>query len=506
MATGGNINFAGGAQVIAFSENTKQATPFTVSHPGTALYVVIETGGAIIGNKMAKCAIYADSSGSPGALLGFAASPENISAGFITFTLNVNLPTAGTYWAALLYDAHNNFGAGMLGSGANGTGTTVQNSNTYTSGFSNPFGTATQVATFDFCVAVIYTPSDLSAGAYVGEITGGPIQSSVGGSAFNSNQVWALQVVPSLSGQITQFVFYMQKALGSPFVAKFEVWDSTTFMGHTVPNNLLGETAAVTSFNINENTVSLSSPVSVTAGQTYFIGCYTPDLMPTFDASPGATAWITTSSYPTTPNPYPFSSATLASFGAPTFWATITPTPISVSISARVTASSKALPNLVPVRFNTSALWRTDAVPSQTSTYNEGGVALAWEYETVLLPDNLEMMENMIVESDLSMSFLGSLPVVTVTATDTNDQQLNSIGISGGQTDTLWNSFKWNQAPWDGTVTDISSWNIAWTEPLVFKQITITATGYSATGFEIGNLYLKYQVLGYLQQLDSGVR
>lgn len=172
---------------------------------------------------------------------------------------------------------------------------------------------------------------------------------------------------------------------------------------------------------------------------------------------------------------------------------------------ARITGQSKAMQAVPPV-FSSSGLWRTDVTPDANSTYVEGKEPMEWLYQTVLLPDNLVMAMNMVVESNLSMSFLGSEPTVSIEAADTNEVSIADLSIPSPGTDTLWNDFKWNGAPWNGTATNLSPWRLAWTEPLVFKQMTISASGTSETGFQIGNLYLKYQPLGYRQQLKSGVR
>lgn len=153
--------------------------------------------------------------------------------------------------------------------------------------------------------------------------------------------------------------------------------------------------------------------------------------------------------------------------------------------------------------FSTPALWRTDVEPSDLSSYVECE-PMEWIYQTVLLPDNLVMANNCIIETNLAMAFLGSEPVVTCQAFDTNDVVLGTLQIASPETDTLWGEFLWGEAPWGGSQSNISEWRVAWSAPLIFKQMTFQAKGQSAGGFKIGNLYLKYQILGYRQQQSSG--
>lgn len=149
-------------------------------------------------------------------------------------------------------------------------------------------------------------------------------------------------------------------------------------------------------------------------------------------------------------------------------------------------------------------LFQTDALPSQTSVYTEFGVPLNFEYETVLLPDNEQMAENMVVESNITMSFIGSGPSVTIAALDNYGTQLNQIEIIPSGSVSLWGTAIWGQSYWGGSPSPLSPWSVPWTVPLVFKQAYIDVSGQSTGGFSIGNTYLKYQVLGYRQQNPSG--
>jgi hypothetical protein len=158
-----------------------------------------------------------------------------------------------------------------------------------------------------------------------------------------------------------------------------------------------------------------------------------------------------------------------------------------------------------PVLALPSGLWQSDVIYDQNfSTFVENGVQLVWVYEPVLLPDNGAMAENLIVEADLAMAFIGAAPVVTVTVQDAAGNQLDQIVATPPSAETDWNEFNWNQAPWNGTISPIAPFRLDWHQPLVFKQAFFSATGVSAQGFKIANLYMKYQILGYRQQTQVG--
>lgn len=151
-----------------------------------------------------------------------------------------------------------------------------------------------------------------------------------------------------------------------------------------------------------------------------------------------------------------------------------------------------------------SGLWQSDVTPSGSSTYIEAGQPMFWSWKTVLLPDNLLMKENMVLESNITMEFIGSGPTVDIVAADNDDAELGALTIAPEGTDSLWDVAIWDVSPWDGVKISLFPFRLDWTEALVFKQETIAASGVSQTGFRIGNLYMNYQILGYHQQTPQG--
>ena len=142
-------------------------------------------------------------------------------------------------------------------------------------------------------------------------------------------------------------------------------------------------------------------------------------------------------------------------------------------------------------------LWSSKTQPSAASTYTENSVAMSWVWQPTLLPDNEQMAANQVVESVLGL-VLPASQSMNILAMDEQGNTLNNIALSGsGMTGAIWNSFTWGVGVWGGTVVPYQEYRLSWTAPLVFKQITIRITGASQSGFSIGNLYARYQILGY---------
>jgi hypothetical protein len=50
-----------------------------------------------------------------------------------------------------------------------------------------------------------------------------------------------------------------------------------------------------------------------------------------------------------------------------------------------------------------------------------------------------------------------------------------------------------------GIQTALYPQQLLWTQPIVFRRMSISVTGDCAIGFEIGRMHLRYEQLGYLQ-------
>lgn len=144
------------------------------------------------------------------------------------------------------------------------------------------------------------------------------------------------------------------------------------------------------------------------------------------------------------------------------------------------------------------SLWQSDIIVNIDSVYVENSVDLQFDYQTVLLPDTNLMSENCIVETTIMLAFQSGAGNISASFLNENQNTLNSVNITGGGTPTIWGNFIWGQVNWLGTLFNLQQLQIPWTIPIVFKQGYVNISGASFFGFKIGNLYLKYQPLGYL--------
>ena len=167
----------------------------------------------------------------------------------------------------------------------------------------------------------------------------------------------------------------------------------------------------------------------------------------------------------------------------------------------------------------TASLWSSGVNPTTNSTYTEDGTLLSWVWQTVLLPDNDKMCENAMVESALMIALPANV-TVTVQPLNETGSPLDTVYLQSGLAPaTQWGSFTWGHAVWEGQpgtnwddfIWGAAAWGegletmlqqtrLSWEQPIVFKQMSMLAVGTSVPGLAIGNLYMKYQELGYMLQ------
>lgn len=145
-----------------------------------------------------------------------------------------------------------------------------------------------------------------------------------------------------------------------------------------------------------------------------------------------------------------------------------------------------------------AGLWQSNSIPNVEDTYTENGIALSWDYQTVLLPDNELMAVNSIIESSIGFGLYISGQSLTFVALNEGGQVLDQVVINETGIATLWGGFVWGEANWGGVYLPYQQHRIPWSIPLVANQMSVQVNGFSAAGFKIGNLFLRYRPLGYM--------
>ena len=143
-------------------------------------------------------------------------------------------------------------------------------------------------------------------------------------------------------------------------------------------------------------------------------------------------------------------------------------------------------------------LFRSESAQNSTSTYTENGVALSFNWITSMLPDTQQMCENAMVETTVNIGYAAGSAFVGV-AQDENGAVYDTVPLVSSISPTLWGQFLWGQALWQGGAQALAPKQLKWKIPIVFRRLAINVTGNSAQGVRIGDMFMRYQQLGYLQ-------
>jgi hypothetical protein len=141
------------------------------------------------------------------------------------------------------------------------------------------------------------------------------------------------------------------------------------------------------------------------------------------------------------------------------------------------------------------SLWKSDVQQSSTSTFTENGTQLNWIWQTPLLPDTDEIVNNCMTEGTLDLALTAGVGSVGVGALDQNGTQISQIAISQSAAATIWGQFNWGSAPWGGAASSLAPYELQWSKAVIFSRMSIKASGNSASGFKIGALHMLYQRL-----------
>lgn len=142
----------------------------------------------------------------------------------------------------------------------------------------------------------------------------------------------------------------------------------------------------------------------------------------------------------------------------------------------------------------TGALYESDPIQSDTSTFTEFGSALTWTWQTPLLPDLDEMTNNCMTEGTLDLAFQAG-GSVTAFFSDQNGTVIDSVTMTASGTATLWGAFTWGTGIWGGAANALAPIQLQWHLPIVFVRGSFMAQGTSSEETRIGALHMRYQPL-----------
>ena len=143
-------------------------------------------------------------------------------------------------------------------------------------------------------------------------------------------------------------------------------------------------------------------------------------------------------------------------------------------------------------------LFTSKTVPDSTTTSVENGAQLYWVWQTAMLVDNQQMSASEVVELTLKTTVVPGVSNINVSAVDENNAVLGYASVTYNTSQSLWGSATWGGATWGGAGGGLHPRQVTFPAPVVYDRVSISASGISAQGFKIGDMYMRRRELGYL--------
>jgi hypothetical protein len=148
---------------------------------------------------------------------------------------------------------------------------------------------------------------------------------------------------------------------------------------------------------------------------------------------------------------------------------------------------------------NGAKLYVSQSLNTLTSVYTDDGSSYTLHLRTSLLPKTQNINMKAVIESTIELSSLAPSTTYTISALDENFNQIDQLGITIISGEALYDG----GSTYDSGVlystgtTSPATYNIPWTQPIVFKKIALDVLMVSGDQTSIGTAFFKYRDLGY---------
>ena len=139
--------------------------------------------------------------------------------------------------------------------------------------------------------------------------------------------------------------------------------------------------------------------------------------------------------------------------------------------------------------------------PKTTTIYTDNAAVYTADMVSATMPKRGEMAVKQIVESTMELSSSGAALTYGITAFGENGQFINAVGIPVQGLGHIWGTHPWgNGLRWTSSQTQVVTYRINWSIPIVFNKIAIEVSTPATKGVSIGTFYGRTQTTGYTLQ------
>ena len=138
--------------------------------------------------------------------------------------------------------------------------------------------------------------------------------------------------------------------------------------------------------------------------------------------------------------------------------------------------------------------------PSGQVSYNDNGAPITVVLKSSQLPKTPNINEKQVIESTIEMSAQNNTSIQISAFNEDNDLLDIQTIISGGSLAGIWGVSVWGQFMWGSAVSAPATFTVPWSQPLVFKKLSIEITALSNNYLSIGSFFAKYRDTGYINR------
>ena len=145
------------------------------------------------------------------------------------------------------------------------------------------------------------------------------------------------------------------------------------------------------------------------------------------------------------------------------------------------------------------ALFTSDVIQSNSSTFVENAVAMTWLYQTAPLADDGGLFQGSAILSVIDMELPADGTEYRMNASDVSMGVLSFCLVTSLPNGNFWGNFNWGNGFWTPRQYGLQRYNIPWDKPLVFTRLVFQALGPSSLNLKIGKLTVGNKPLKYVR-------
>jgi GTA TIM-barrel-like domain len=148
------------------------------------------------------------------------------------------------------------------------------------------------------------------------------------------------------------------------------------------------------------------------------------------------------------------------------------------------------------------ALHRSNVVPTSTDSYVENNARMEWQFVTPLVPPAKDMAMHEVIEQTISMA-VNPADDYNFSFVDDQNNIIQATTIAHTTEPSIWGQALWGEVLWGSYTIVYSTFQLAYSQPIVFKQAFFVGSGPSSGAVKIGSIDTRLRGLGYATVLPS---